>query len=140
MNLCKTFIFWFYFVCSLYNNSIWRYFIHSIYCNIFHCVKSVQIRIFFWSVFSYIRTEYNLRVQSKYKKIRTRKISVSVLFSRSVPVAKCKFRVQTKSETLPKSVRIRSYCGPHFPWFGLNTGDTKYLSIFSKNAGKCGPE
>ena len=24
----------------------------------FHCVKSVQIRIYFWSVFSRIRTEY----------------------------------------------------------------------------------
>ena len=40
-----------------------------------HCVKSVQRRSFFWSVFSYIRTEY-LRIQSEYKKIRTRKNSV----------------------------------------------------------------
>ena len=36
-----------------------------------------------------------------------------------------------------KSVRIRSYSGPHFPVFGLNT---EYLSLFSPNAGKCGPE
>ena len=36
-----------------------------------------------------------------------------------------------------KSVRIRSYSGPHFPAFGLNT---EYLSVFSPNAGKCGPE
>ena len=33
-----------------------------------HCVKNVQIRSFFWSVFSYI--------QSKYMKTRTRKKSV----------------------------------------------------------------
>ena len=31
-----------------------------------------------------------------------------------------------------KSVRIRSYYGPHFPAFGVNTE--------SPNAGKCGPE
>ena len=40
-----------------------------------HCVKSVQIRSFFWSVFSRIRTEYgdivSLRIQSECKKIRT---------------------------------------------------------------------
>ena len=38
-------------------------------------VKSVQIRSFFWAVFSCIRTEY--------KKIQTRKISVFRYFSRS---------------------------------------------------------
>ena len=32
-----------------------------------------------------------------------------------------------------KSVRIRSYSGPYFPAFGLNT-------VFSPNAGKYGPE
>ena len=36
-----------------------------------------------------------------------------------------------------KSVRILSYSGPHFPEFGLNT---LYLSVLSRNAGKCGPE
>ena len=40
-----------------------------------HCVKSVQIRSIFWSVFSRIRTEYG--------KIRTRKYSVFGHFSRS---------------------------------------------------------
>ena len=34
----------------------------------YHCVKSVHIRSFFWSVFSCIRTEY--------RKIRVRKNSV----------------------------------------------------------------
>ena len=46
-------------------------------CNIWleHCVKSVQIRSFFWSVFSCIRIEY--------RKIRTRKYSVFGHFSPS---------------------------------------------------------
>ena len=41
-----------------------------------HCMKSVQIRSYFWSVFSCIRTEY--------KKIRTRKIFVFGHFSHSL--------------------------------------------------------
>ena len=40
-----------------------------------HCVKSVQIRSLFWSVFSCIRTEH--------RKIRTRKNSVFGYFSHS---------------------------------------------------------
>ena len=46
----------------------------SLLCQI-HCVKSVQIRIYFWSVFSCIRTEY--------RKIRTRNNFVFWRFSRS---------------------------------------------------------
>ena len=40
-----------------------------------YCVKSFQIRSFFWSVFSRIRTEYreNLLIQSECGKIRTKK-------------------------------------------------------------------
>ena len=41
-----------------------------------HCMKSVQIRSYFWSGFSCILTEYgkmlSLRIQSEYRKIRTR--------------------------------------------------------------------
>ena len=44
-------------------------------CKWIHCVKSVQIRNYFWSVFSYIRTEY--------RKIRTRNNSVFGHFSSS---------------------------------------------------------
>ena len=36
-----------------------------------------------------------------------------------------------------KSVGIRSFSGTYFPAFGLNT---EYLSVFSLNAGKYGPE
>ena len=39
-----------------------------------------------------------------------------------------------------KRVRIRSYSGKHFFAFRLRRGDTEYLSVFSLNAGKCGPE
>ena len=48
-------------------------------------MKSVQIRNFFWSVSSSIRTEYevNLRIQAKYGKIRTRKHSIFGHFSHS---------------------------------------------------------
>ena len=37
-----------------------------------------------------------------------------------------------------KSVHDRSYSGPHFSAFGLNTErrDTPYLSVFSPNAGR----
>ena len=49
-----------------------------------HCVKSVQIRSYVWSVFSCIRTEYaNLRIQPKYRKILTRNNSVFGHFSHS---------------------------------------------------------
>ena len=41
-----------------------------------HCVKSIQMQSFFWSVFS--------RIQSKYEKMRMRKNSVFGHFSRSV--------------------------------------------------------
>ena len=66
----------------LWSLSIWPLIIHL------HCVKSVQIRSFFWSVFSCIRTEYrDLRIKFpysiKYRKTRTRKISLFGHFSRS---------------------------------------------------------
>ena len=52
-----------------------------------HCVKSVQIRIYFWLVFSCIWTEYgeiwSLRIQSEYRKIRTRNNSIFGQFSPS---------------------------------------------------------
>ena len=52
---------------------------------IVHCVKSVQIRSFFWSVFFRIRTEYRKR--------RTRKNSPFGHFSRSgCEIYHCRFR------------------------------------------------
>ena len=52
-----------------------------------------------------------------------------------LPTASYKLR-----EALRKSVFIRSYSGPRFPAFGLKRRDTPYLSVFSPNVGKCGPE
>ena len=56
-----------------------------------HCAKSVQIRIFFLSVFSCIRTDYedllvSFRIQSKNSKMRTRKNSVFGHFSCNVRI------------------------------------------------------
>ena len=60
----------------------------SQYSDYYHCVKSVHIRNYFWSVFSCIRTEYedlvNLRIQSECRKIQTRNNSIFGYFSRSV--------------------------------------------------------
>ena len=39
-----------------------------------------------------------------------------------------------------QSVRIDSFSGPYFPAFGLSRRDTEYLSVFSLNVGKYGPE
>ena len=36
-----------------------------------------------------------------------------------------------------KSAHIRSFSGPYFPVFGLNTERSRYLSAFSRNTGKC---
>ena len=43
-----------------------------------------------------------------------------------------------------KSVQMQSFSFPYFPVFGLNTDiysvNTQYISLFSPNAGKYGPE
>ena len=61
-----------------------------------HCVKSVQIRSFFWSVFSCI--------QNKYRKIRTKKNSVFGHLSRSAFV----FKIHTTVSCL--AMKIHSSC------------------------------
>ena len=62
---------------------------HSIILSHYHCVKSIQIRIFFWSVFPVFGLNaenygVNLRIQCEYRKTRTRKNAVFGHFSRSV--------------------------------------------------------
>ena len=53
-------------------------------------------------------------------------------------ISKCSFEIsKAASWYCMKSVRIRSFSGPYFPTFGLNT---EYLSIFSPNAWKHRPE
>ena len=70
-----------------------------------HCVKSVQIRSYFWSVFSGIRIEYrdlvNLRIQSEYRKIRTRNNSVFGHFSRSTRFLGTKILFEMLPKMLP---------------------------------------
>ena len=70
-----------------------------------HCMKSVQIRGFFWSVFSYIRNEYgNLRSKSPYsvriQENRDRINSVFGYFSRSVTDSKGKIILQILGEQI----------------------------------------
>ena len=57
----------------------WTYIIHSYIGAQLHCVKSIQIRNFFWFVFSCIWM--NFRIQSECRKMRTRKNSVFGHFS-----------------------------------------------------------
>ena len=39
-----------------------------------------------------------------------------------------------------ENVSIRSYSGPRFPAFGMNTRDTEFVFVLTPNAEKCGPE
>ena len=66
-----------------------------------HCVKSVQIQSFFWSVFSCIRT--------KYRKIRTRTNSVFRHFLRSARVYYSKYDPLSEfiSKPVLKSIFIK---------------------------------
>ena len=50
------------------------------------------------------------------------------------------FNVWINSLHCVKSVRIRRFCGPYFPAFGLNTERYGYTEYLSLNAGKYGPE
>ena len=60
----------------------------------YHCVKSVQIRSLFWSVFSCI--------QSEYRKIRNRKNSVFGHFSRSACLVSCSLIKMERTDKLKK--------------------------------------
>ena len=58
----------------------------------YHCVKSVQIRKFFWSVFSCIRMEYGDLVSCEYKHLfqkhlgkRYHKFVIQLFFSLKLP-------------------------------------------------------
>ena len=49
-----------------------------------HCVESIQISSFFWSVFSRIRAEYGDLLRSNARKYGPEKNSIFGLFSHSV--------------------------------------------------------
>ena len=59
-----------------------------------HCVKSVQIQSYFWSVFSCIQT-VNLHIQYKFRKIRTRNNSIFGHFSCSGCTSMCEHVTKT---------------------------------------------
>ena len=86
-----------------------------------HCMKSVQIQSYFWSVFSCIWIEYeDLRsIQSEYRKIRTRNNSVFGDFSHSGYSA-------TKSLYFHK--RAPSYTFDRVPDTSLTW--QKYMSVY----------
>ena len=71
----------------LIHGSFAAQFLYSASLCSYHCMKSVQKRSFFWSVFSRFRIEcfVSLRIQSECGKIRTRKNSVFGHISHSVP-------------------------------------------------------
>ena len=87
-----------------------------------HCVKSVRIRSFFWSVFCRIRTEYGeiLRIsldQSECGKIRTRRNSVFAYISHSeifVPDIFCRVSWSSKwiymAKVLPQIFFLKKKC------------------------------
>ena len=79
-----------------------------------HCVKSVQMRSFFWSVFSRIRTEYGyavfLRTQSECGKIRIRKNSVFRHFLRHSVLSVFKLLYECK-QFLLKLYYFYYWCG-----------------------------
>ena len=58
----------------------------------------------------------------------------------SHPMNQFEWKLKLFFVTSNLQTHIPSYSGPHFSAFGLNTERYKYLSTFSPNAGKCGPE
>ena len=77
---------------------------HATYST-FHCAKSVQIRGYFWSVFSRIQFYFvSLRIQFKCGKIQTRNNSVFGHFSRSV----CNFKKIQMNKIMSIATLVRS--------------------------------
>ena len=68
-------------VSKLSVNNVWLFKRFRIKTFLSHCVKSVQIQSFFWSIFSRIRTTYG---ENSVKNLRTRKKPAFGHFSRSV--------------------------------------------------------
>ena len=113
----------------------------------FHCVKSVQIRVFFWSVFSCIWTEYgdslrkspySVRMQENadQKKLRIWTFFTQCLATRPDAVMltaqKLSFSLRSSSVTVTKSVVSRGfghiYCGFGYIWSHLVTFTVEILN------------
>ena len=61
-----------------------------------HCVKSVQIQSFFWSIFSCIRTEYGDILRTEYKEI----LRISPYSVRSIPPYSLRIQGNTDQKKL----------------------------------------
>ena len=74
----------------------------SIIFDIPHCIKSVQIRRFFWFVFFCIRIEYRLNMYSVRIREKTdqKKLRIWTLFTQ------CQFQVELHFHTLPSFKNI----------------------------------
>ena len=101
-----------------------------------HCVKSVQIRSVFWSVFPCIRTEYG----DLLRKIRTRKNSVFGHFSHSGILKSCAWKNSTAKSNhhllfiyLASTFTLRKKC-PYLEFFQsvFSRIRTKYRDLRSK--------
>ena len=85
----------------------------------YHCMKSVQIRIYFWSVFPYI--------QSEYSKIRTRNNSVFGHFLRGVSYKRsCSLKFRKFHWKLTKF--LKTYFEEH-----LGTAASKFRILRSRS-------
>ena len=107
-------------------------------------MKSIKIRIFFWSIFSCIQTRKN-SVFGHFSHSGTLGETLSSDMSSILKIAQSLPNLLLKWQTIMrivhwvKSVRIQSYSGPHFPVFGLNAG--KYdqnNSEYGHFSGSCG--
>ena len=92
-----------------------------------HCVKSVQIRSFFWSVFSCIRTEYGdlLRIYIDFQLFCVQASNIVLSFSHS---DKMRRDAPYLSVFSPNAGRVQSECGNIRTRITPNT-DTTYAVI-----------
>ena len=102
-----------------------------------HCVKCVQIRSFFWSVFSRIRTEYgeivSLRIQSEYRKKRTRKYSIFGYFSRSGNFYQKYWWQQFCSSNFPSRQNAQDTTSNYSHYYATATAPNHLRRIFLSN-------
>ena len=97
----------------------------------FHCVKSVQIRSFFWSAFFHTQTEYGeIRSICPYLVRKWENTKYPSAFSPNAGKYKVSLRFQSESGKI-WSIFLYSVRMPE---------NTKYLSVFRPNGGKYGTE
>ena len=106
-----------------------------------HCIEIVQLRSFFWSVFSRTRTEYgeilrSLRIQSECGKIQTRKNSVFGHFSRSAKIINWKKIKESIVEGLGNLIKGKLLCYKKIPEESLIPWKSGILTKVDKKVSK----